>query len=86
VHQRWRITCNTREINGVLAATRAGIGICILAQSRVPQDLRTLSGRFSLPPLPDVEMALISNPRSAAGPIEALSKSILNLPLAPLRP
>src|SRR5438128_1366602 len=36
----WRITCNTREINGVLAATRAGIGICVLAQSRVPGDLR----------------------------------------------
>ena len=86
VHQRWRITCNTREINGVLAATRAGIGICVLAQSRVPQDLRVLSGRFGLPPLPDVEIALISNPRSAGDPIEALSKSILNLPLAPLRP
>ena len=86
VHQRWRITCNTREINGVLAATRAGIGICVLAQSRVPQDLRVLSGRFGLPPLADVEMALISNPRSAGAPVEALSKSILNLPLAPLRP
>jgi len=85
-HQRWRITCNTREINGVLAATRAGIGICVLAQSRVPQDLRVLSGRFGLPPLADVEMTLISNPRSPAGPIEALSQSILNLPLAPLRP
>ncbi len=85
-HQRWRITCNTREINGVLAATRAGIGICVLAQSRVPQDLRVLSGRFGLPPLADVEMTLIANPRSPAGPIEALSQSILNLPLAPLRP
>ena len=70
----------------MLAATRAGIGICVLAQSRVPQDLRVLSGRFGLPPLADVEMALISNPRSAGGPVEALSKSILNLPLAPLRP
>ena len=85
-HRSWRITCNTREINGVLAATRAGIGICVLAQSRVPQDLRVLSGRFGLPPLADVEMALIANPRSAGGPVEALSKSILNLPLAPLRP
>ena len=54
-HRTWRITCNTREINGVLAATRAGIGICVLAQSRVPADLRILSGRLELPPLPDVE-------------------------------
>lgn len=82
----WRITCNTREINGVLAATRAGIGICVLAQSRVPPDLRNLSGRFDLPDLPDVEMALIDNPRAARQPVEALSRAILSLPLSPLRP
>jgi DNA-binding transcriptional LysR family regulator len=85
-HRTWRITCNTREINGVLAATRAGIGICVLAQSRVPGDLRNLSGRFDLPVLPDVEMALVSNPLSPREPVDALSKAILNLPLAPLRP
>ena len=79
-HKRWRITCNTREVNGVLAATRAGIGICVLAQSRVPADLRSLSGRFDLPQLPDVEMVLIPNPRSAREPVEALSRAILNLP------
>jgi DNA-binding transcriptional LysR family regulator len=82
----WRITCNTREINGVLAAARAGIGICVLARSRVPADLRILTGRFDLPALPDVEMALLANPRSAVEPVEALSRAIVNLPLAPLRP
>jgi len=85
-HRTWRITCNTREINGILAATRAGLGISILAQSRVPPDLRNLSGRFDLPPLPDVEMALVANPRSARAPVEALAKAINNLPLSPLRP
>ena len=82
-HRTWRITCNTREINGVLAAARAGIGICVLAQSRVPGDLRILSGRFDLPPLPDVEMALVDNPRAAREPVEALSRAIVNLPLGP---
>jgi len=86
VHRTWRITCNTREINGLLAATRAGIGICVLAKSRVPADLRVLSGRFGLPPLPDVEMALVANPLAAREPIEALSRAILNVPLTPLRP
>ncbi len=79
----WRITCNTREINGVLAAARAGLGICVLAQSRVPADLRNLSGRFDLPDLPDVAMALVSNPRAAREPVEALCRAILNLPLGP---
>ena len=82
-HRTWRITCNTREINGVLAGTVAGIGICVLAQSRVPGDLRILSGQFDLPPLPDVEMALVDNPRSAREPVEALSRAIVNLPLGP---
>src|SRR6478672_12083358 len=82
-NRTWRITCNTREINGVLAATRAGIGICVLAQSRVPGDLRILSGRFDLPALPDVEMALVDNPRAARQPVEALSRAIVNLPLGP---
>lgn len=86
VHRTWRITCNTREINGVLAAARAGIGICVLARSRVPPGLVNLSGRFDLPPLPDVEMTLVANPLSAREPVEALSKAILNLPLAPLPP
>jgi DNA-binding transcriptional LysR family regulator len=82
----WRITCNTREINGVLAAARAGLGICVLAQSRLPTDLRPLTGRFNLPPLPDIEMALVANPRSQREPVEELSKAVLNLPMRPLRP
>ena len=86
VHRTWRITCNTREINGVLAAARAGIGICVLARSRVPPGLVNLSGRFDLPLLPDVEMTLVANPLSPREPVEALSKAILNLPLAPLPP
>lgn len=85
-HRTWRITCNTREINGLLAATRAGMGVCVLAQSRVPADLRVLSGRFDLPRLPDVEMALVANPLAAREPVQALSRAIVNVPLAPLRP
>ena len=49
-----------------------------------PGDLRILSGRFDLPALPDVEMALVDNPRAAREPVEALSRAIVNLPLAHL--
>jgi DNA-binding transcriptional LysR family regulator len=78
-HRTWRITCNTREVNGVLAAARAGIGICVLARSRVPPGLTVLSGRFDLPPLPDVEMTLVANPLSPKEPVEALTRAIRNL-------
>lgn len=85
-HRTWRIVCNTREINGVLAAVRAGLGLCVLAESRVPRDLRVLSGRFDLPALPDIEMALLDNPLAVRGPVEALSQAIVNLPIAEIRP
>ena len=51
----------------MLAAARAGIGICVLARSRVPADLRILTGRFDLPVLADVEMALLANPQATRG-------------------
>ncbi|MFX4273672.1 LysR family transcriptional regulator [Propionibacteriaceae bacterium Y1685] len=85
VGRQWKIVCNTREVNGLLAAVRAGLGICVLAQSRIPDGLQQLSGRFGLPHLPDIEMALLANPRSAKGPVEALSRAILNLPVTPIR-
>ncbi|WP_331714700.1 LysR substrate-binding domain-containing protein [Auraticoccus cholistanensis] len=84
IGRAWRITCNTRQVNGILAAVRAGLGVCVLAQSRVPPDLRNLTGRPGLPPLPDVEMALVANPRSASEPVEALSRAIQGVPLAPI--
>ena len=40
----WRITCNSREVNGMLAATRAGVGITVLAESLVPADLVPAAG------------------------------------------
>ncbi|MGI8868061.1 MAG: LysR family transcriptional regulator [Mycobacteriales bacterium] len=73
----WRITCNTREVNGVLAAVRAGIGIAVMGQSLIPPDLVALSARFELPELGDLDMALLANPRAAKGPIDALSSAIL---------
>ncbi|MGD7707786.1 LysR family transcriptional regulator [Microlunatus sp. Y2014] len=86
VGRQWRITCNTREVNGMLAAVRAGLGVCVLAQTRVPGDMRPLTGRFDLPILPDIEMALLANPLATKEPVEALSRAILDLRMVPLKP
>lgn len=84
--RRWRVTCITREVNGLLAAVRAGLGVAVLAQSRIPQDMRALTGRYDLPALPDIEMALLANPRATKEPVEALSRAILDLRMTPFRP
>lgn len=86
VGKRWRITCNTREVNGLLAAVRAGLGVCVLAQSRIPGDMKQLTGRFGLPRLPDIEMALLANPRAPREPVAALSRAIVDLRMTALRP
>jgi DNA-binding transcriptional LysR family regulator len=77
----WRITCNVREVNGVLAAVRAGIGVAVFPQSLIPADLSEVSGTFDLPPLGDVDFALLDNPLAAREPIEALSAAILSRPV-----
>ena len=73
----WRITCNTREVNGVLAAVRAGIGVAPFPQSLIPPDLAQLPVMFELPPLGNVDFTLLDNPISAREPVEALSTAIV---------
>jgi DNA-binding transcriptional LysR family regulator len=74
----WRITCNTREVNGVLAATRAGLGIAVFAQSLVPSDLVQLSAAHGLPELGDVDIMLLTSPRAPQEPADALTAAILS--------
>src|SRR6185312_13759890 len=73
----WRITCNVREVNGVLAAVRAGIGVAPFPQSLIPPDLAQLPVMFELPRLGNVDFTLLSNPVSAREPIEALGAAII---------
>ena len=74
----WRITCNVREVNGVVAAARAGIGVAVLAQSLIPADLVQVSPAHGLPELGDVDFTLVSNPTTATEPVEALTAAILS--------
>ena len=74
----WRTTCKVVEVNGVLAALRAGLGIAVLPQSLLPEDLVQLpAAALGLPDLGDVDITLLANPRSPREPIEALTSAIL---------
>jgi DNA-binding transcriptional LysR family regulator len=78
----WRITCNTREVSGLLAAVRAGIGIAVFPQSLIPADLVKVTNRFGLPALGDVDFTLLANPSAAKAPVEALSAAIMDRALS----
>jgi len=81
VGRTWRITCNVREVNGVLAAVRAGIGVAVFPQSLIPPDLTQVSAAFELPELGDVDFVLMSNPGSAREPVDALTAAIMSRPV-----
>jgi DNA-binding transcriptional LysR family regulator len=72
----WRVTCNTREVNGILAATRAGIGLSVLPSSLVPADLEKVGRRLELPPLGEVDFTLMSNPLANRDVVDVLAAAI----------
>lgn len=77
IGRTWQISCNVRDLNGAIAATRAGIGVAVLPHGMVPQDLAEVGPALGLPVLDEVDFALLSNPRSAGEPVEALIHAIL---------
>ena len=75
--RRWRITCNTREVNGLLAAVRAGLGVAVFPRSLIPDDLVVVGTRFALPVLGEVDLTLMRNPGAPAEPVDALISAIM---------
>lgn len=72
----WRITCNTREVNGVLSAVRAGLGVAVFPHTLIPGDLVKVSNRLSLPDIGEIDFSLLANPHAPSEAVEALSLAI----------
>lgn len=73
----WRIACTVREVNGALAALRAGLGIGVFPRSLIPADLAEATGALGLPELGDVDFDLVEGPRAPRELAAALSRAIL---------
>jgi DNA-binding transcriptional LysR family regulator len=73
----YRVACTVQGVNGVIAATRAGLGISIFARSLVPEDLVELSSATGLPPLGDIDLVLLTNASPVSEPAQALVDAIL---------
>lgn len=73
----YRVTCTVRGVLGVVAAARAGLGLAIFARSLVPEDLVELPSTARLPDLGEIDLVLLTNPRAATEPAEALTAAIL---------
>ena len=73
----YRVTCTVRGVLGVVAAARAGLGVAIIARSLVPDDLTELPASAGLPDVGAIDLVLLTSPRSATAPAEALTAAIL---------
>jgi len=73
----YRLTCTVRGVLGVVAAARAGLGLAIFARSLVPDDLMELPASTGLPDPGEIDLVLLTNPRSATEPAEALTAAIV---------
>lgn len=76
--RQWKPTCTARDITGILAGVRAGLGVAVFPETLMPADLVRVDSQFNLPPLGALDFALLDNPAAPRRPIEALSAAIVS--------
>lgn len=81
--RRWRIPCTVRDIGGLIAVLRAGLGVAVFPHSLIPRDLIKVSNRFTLPELGQVDFRLLANPAGPQEAIAALTSAIQAKTLGP---
>ena len=72
----WRIALSTPSLSGMRAALRAGLGIGVRTERWLEPDLQILDD--VLPPLPDVELALITASNTGEVVVERLRTALLS--------
>jgi DNA-binding transcriptional LysR family regulator len=70
----WRIALSTPSLSGMRAAMRAGLGVGVRTERWLESDLEMLDGE--LPPLPDVELALLSAANTGELVVERLRTAL----------
>jgi DNA-binding transcriptional LysR family regulator len=70
----WRISCTAHDWHGVYAALRAGLGLVIMPERMIPDDLAEIRAA-QLPELSESTFALIDNPRAPRDLVRELRAS-----------
>ena len=65
-----------RDVSGILAGVRAGLGVLVFPSSMMPADLAPGDPAAALPELGTVEVVLLANPRSAPATVAAFRELI----------
>ncbi|SCK05495.1 LysR family transcriptional regulator [Vogesella sp. LIG4] len=74
----YRIVYYSPNVAGQLAAAYSGMAVAVLTRCSLPPDLKVLDARHGLPPLPELEVALIRSAASARAPaVDAMHEQLL---------
>ncbi len=77
----WRVACTSDSLSGIIAATRAGLGIMTLARKLIPGGLREVEptevGLTALPALGTLDFVLLRSARGPHAVASELSATIL---------
>lgn len=84
VGRPWRIVLSTPSLAGIRAAVRAGLGVGVRTERWLEPDIRILDGE--LPPLPDVELALLSAADTGEVVVERLRAALREALIHPSAP
>ena len=69
--RRYQVVCESGSMSGLMAAVDAGIAVGVFAESIVPESAAIL--RDDLPPLPEVDVALVFADGRPTEAVEALA-------------
>lgn len=70
----WRVVLSTPSLAGIRAALRAGLGVGVRTERWLESDMRIIEE--GLPPLPDVELALVSATETGEEVVERLREAV----------
>ena len=73
----WRIVCTSDSLSGVAATAKGGLGVTVLARRLIPHGLEEIDSDGHLPPLGEIDFALLRNSRVAGAPAAELAAAIV---------
>ena len=73
----WRLVCESPSLSGLLAATRAGLGITVRTRAQIGPGLAEIDGDCAMPLLPSLEITLFQRLRPGTDP--ALHRRMIGL-------
>ncbi|MEJ2621454.1 MAG: LysR substrate-binding domain-containing protein [Candidatus Thiodiazotropha sp.] len=76
IGRSWRIVLATPSLAGMRAAMRAGLGVGVRTERWLESDLKVFDDEF--PPLPDVELVLLSATSTGEQVVEQLRSALLS--------